>query len=280
MGTPTASVAQVTVNPKALEPLGGGSAPLSGANAVSPHPEHRRMSAHRRHRSERAKPVAPATAEQKPSSAKPAESGKAEPGKVESGKAGSGKEEAKRPSTTKEEAKQPSTTENPAIAPTSHSLVHEPPVVPLAPPPVATLAPLSPPPPSHPAPPPRPAPVVAGAAGEVLPIPDGLRLTFGAGSADLNPETDAALQKLAHDTAAKPGATVTVLAYAAGSLDDPSTPRRLALSRALAARTVLLAAGVNSTHIYLRALGSNSGEGPPDRVDVTVTAPVAAKPAQ
>jgi outer membrane protein OmpA-like peptidoglycan-associated protein len=153
-------------------------------------------------------------------------------------------------------------------------------VVPPAPPPVVTLAPLEPPPPAHPAPPPQPAPVVAGAGGEALPLPDGLRLTFGSGSTDMNPQTDAALHKLAHEAAGKPNATVTVTAYAAGESDDPSTPRRLSLSRALSARTVLISQGIDSTHIYLRALGSNADGGPPDRVDVTVNGPAAAKPEQ
>ena len=61
------------------------------------------------------------------------------------------------------------------------------------------------------------------------------------------------------------------MAYAAGSAEDPSTPRRLSLARALAARAVLLHEGVASTRIYVRALGA-SGSGaaglPPDRVEV------------
>ncbi|MBV9756580.1 MAG: hypothetical protein JO047_05955, partial [Alphaproteobacteria bacterium] len=55
--------------------------------------------------------------------------------------------------------------------------------------------------------------------------------------------------------------------------DDPSTPRRLSLSRALTARQVLLDRGMGSTHIYVRALGANAGDGPPDRVDVTLNLP-------
>lgn len=241
-GPPTSAAAPVTVNPKALEPLGG--APPVHPSSTAHHPSHGRASAHH-HGTATARPAAPAKAEQA-NRAKPAATGQA-----------------------------------PAAPPGPRSLVKQPPVVPLAPPPEVTLAPLQPPPPAHPAPPVQPAPVVAGAAGEALPIPDGLRLTFGSGSTDLNPETDAALQKLAHEAAAKPGTTVTVLAYAAGAPDDPSTPRRLSLSRALSARTVLISQGINSTHIYLRALGSNAGKGPPDRVDVTVNGQAAAaKPEQ
>ena len=41
-----------------------------------------------------------------------------------------------------------------------------------------------------------------------------------------------------------------VMAYAAGTPEDPSTPRRLSLSRALAVRRVLMADGVASARIY------------------------------
>jgi outer membrane protein OmpA-like peptidoglycan-associated protein len=241
-GTPTPAPAQVTVNPKALEPLGG-AAPHSSESGTARHPARGRAPAHH-HATPKPAPSEAVKTEQ-PNAAKPA-----------------------------------ATNHAPVPPPGPRSMVRQPPVVPPAPPPVVRLAPLEPPPPAHPAPPLQPAPVVAGAAGEALPIPDGLRLTFGSGSTDLNPETQAALQKLAHEAAAKPDVTVTVTAYAAGAPDDPSTPRRLSLSRALSARTVLVSQGISSTHIYLRALGPDAGGGPPDRVDVMVTGPAAAKPEQ
>ncbi len=143
-------------------------------------------------------------------------------------------------------------------------------VVPPAPPPVAVLQPLSPPPPAHPVAAPDPAPVVAEAKGEAKPIIDGIRVTFGSGSFDLNATTNAALRKVAKDA---PTGIFNVVAFSAGVADDPSTPRRLSLSRALAARSLLIAEGIPSTRIYVRALGANVGDGPPDRVDVTVTIP-------
>ncbi len=147
------------------------------------------------------------------------------------------------------------------------------PVVPAGPPPPAVLAPLSPPPPAHPNTPPPPAPVLADAPGIVSALPDGTRITFGPQRSDLNPATNAAISDLAHKS---PDGTFNVLAYAAGNTDDPSTPRRLSLSRALNARSVLIAAGIPSTHIYVRALGPNITRSqpdiPPDRVDITVTA--------
>lgn len=232
------AAAQVSVNPKALEPLG-----RHHPEASAPHSTHHRHSRHHRAATHhRRATVRRHGAEKKAEQAKPA---------------------AHRPPATHAEP----TARGP------RSLVKQPPVVPLTPPPAPVLAPLEPPPPKHPAPPPQPVPVVAGAMGEAMALPDGLRLTFAAGSADLNPATDAALQKLAHEAAAKPDTTITVNAYAAGSPDDPSSPRRLSLTRALIARAVLLAEGIGSTRIFVRALGANIGDGPPDRVDVTVSAP-------
>ena len=93
--------------------------------------------------------------------------------------------------------------------------------VPLAPPP----APVLPPPlivPTRPPAPPAPAPVAADAPGAAAPIPDGLRVTFGEGRADLNPGTETALRTLAHGAPAE--TSFTVAAFAPGAPEDPSTP--------------------------------------------------------
>jgi hypothetical protein len=73
--------------------------------------------------------------------------------------------------------------------------------------------------------------------------------------------------------AAPPGdaTTFNVLAYAPGKPDDPSTARRISLSRAMAVRSALVASGVPSARIFVRALGEQFGDGPPDRVDIGVT---------
>lgn len=162
----------------------------------------------------------------------------------------------------------------------------QPPAAPLQPPtPPQPLVPLAPPPlpvipapvavPVRPAPPPAPPTIVADAPGAATPIQDGLRLTFGADSSDLNAATDAALRALVHDATSKPGTetTYSVTAYAAGTPEDPSTPRRLSLSRALAVRSVLINAGVASVRIYVKALGAASptiADGPPDRTDIVL----------
>lgn len=62
-----------------------------------------------------------------------------------------------------------------------------------------------------------------------------------------------------------------MLAYAPGKPDDPSTARRISLSRAMAVRSALVADGVPSARIFVRALGEQYGDGPPDRVDLSVT---------
>ncbi len=51
-----------------------------------------------------------------------------------------------------------------------------------------------------------------------------MRITFGAGTADLNPSTDDALRQVAREVKADPAVDLNVLAYAAGVPDDPSTP--------------------------------------------------------
>ena len=165
--------------------------------------------------------------------------------------------------------------------PSTSAAAHPPAPAPAAPAP--PLVPVAPPaPPVIPAPvavpvrptqaPPLPA-VAADAPGIATAIHDGLRLTFGADRADLNPATDAALRALVHDAASSPGTTFTITAFAAGTPEDPSAPRRLSLSRALAVRSVLIHEGVASIHIYVKALGATSpgiADGPADRADIVI----------
>jgi outer membrane protein OmpA-like peptidoglycan-associated protein len=147
-----------------------------------------------------------------------------------------------------------------------------PPVVPIAPPPL----PVVPPPivvPVRPAVPPPPATVTADAPDTVKPIEGGVRITFGPGRSDLNPATAEALRELAHGAPA--GSSFAVTAYAPGTPDDPSTPRRLSLSRVLTVRSLLIAEGIASSRIYPKALGSTGpiADGPADRADLVVTRP-------
>ena len=157
---------------------------------------------------------------------------------------------------------------NPATrpAPARQSL----PTVPTTPPPIASLPPPTPVP-VRPTTPPI-IPIAADAPGSTSPLPSGLRVTFGADRSDLSPATVEALRQYAATLGGSESTTVTLMAYAAGVAEDPSTPRRLSLARALAARAVLLDAGVASTRIYPRAMGpapEASTDAPPDRVDLT-----------
>ncbi len=136
-----------------------------------------------------------------------------------------------------------------------------------APPPAAVLPPpVEAPRPAPSAPP--PVPVLPDAAGEFTPIPGGVRITFGPATADLNPNTANAIREIAREVKADPAVDLNVYAYAAGVPDDPSTPRRLSLSRALAVRALLISEGIVSTRIYPRALGATVADGPPDHVDL------------
>jgi outer membrane protein OmpA-like peptidoglycan-associated protein len=131
---------------------------------------------------------------------------------------------------------------------------------------------------------------VAGADTAAAATANGLRVTFGKDVTDLSPaiadQIKALLQSVPDSgTGTAETKSFEVVAYATGTPSDPSTARRLSLSRALAVRSVLLADGVPSARIYVRALGSQSGapqsgaseprgslsgDAPADRVDLTV----------
>ncbi|MDP9095036.1 MAG: hypothetical protein M3N26_00535 [Pseudomonadota bacterium] len=145
------------------------------------------------------------------------------------------------------------------------------PAIPVSPPAILALPPPVAVPLAHPAPPPV-VPLADDAPGTAMAIPNGLRVSFGTDRADLSPATAAALTQFADGLVAQPTASINLFAYAAGSPDDPSTPRRLSLQRALAARAVLMKAGIPSPRIYPRALGPAGGS-EPDRVDVVTGSP-------
>jgi outer membrane protein OmpA-like peptidoglycan-associated protein len=95
-------------------------------------------------------------------------------------------------------------------------------------------------------------------------------LTFTPDQTDLSPEGMAAIKHLIAATPSGDSTTFNVQAYAPGTPDDPSTARRMSLSRAMAIRSALIAEGVPSARIFVRALGAQHGNGPADRADVTV----------
>ncbi len=142
---------------------------------------------------------------------------------------------------------------------------------------------IAPPPivlPAHPPPPPPAIPVLPHAAGVATPLPDGgTMITFGPGHAELNPDTLAAIQAIATEALAKPEIIIGITAWAPGTKDDPSTPRRLSLDRALAARAVLINAGIPSQRIRAIAKGMNDiGTASPDRAEIEKILPPPPKP--
>ena len=64
---------------------------------------------------------------------------------------------------------------------------------------------------------------------------------------------------------------IQLFAYSGHTSNSPSDARRLSLSRALAAREILMKNRVRSTRIEVRALGNRSIDGPADRIDVIIT---------
>ena len=151
--------------------------------------------------------------------------------------------------------------------------------LPTAPPASIALAPIAPPPPPAQAAPPSPPPISDSATSAATATGGGLRVTFGTGESDLSPASAAAIHRLVQAVPPGDSTSFNVVAYAAGTPEDPSTARRLSLARALAVRSALIADGISSSRIYVRALGSNAGDATPDRVDLAVLGGNAAVPA-
>jgi outer membrane protein OmpA-like peptidoglycan-associated protein len=138
--------------------------------------------------------------------------------------------------------------------------------VPEKPAPAATVAlPIAPP--AVPVAPTAPPPVA-----EAPKPATSIRIPFAAEQTDLSKDGIAAVEKLIETAYANSTSNFSVVAYASGKPDDPSSARRLSLARALAARTVLQNNSVPSRKITVRALGNQAGDGPPDRVDIVASA--------
>ncbi|MDE2516951.1 MAG: OmpA family protein, partial [Rhodospirillales bacterium] len=131
-------------------------------------------------------------------------------------------------------------------------------------------------PPAMPAAPPQPpvAPVAAppspAAHAAARPAPAPITIVFAKNATDLSDADIARLKALAAATQQGPEVSFDVTAYASGTPEDPSSARRLSLSRGLAVRAALVSAGVPSVRIYVRAMGLATGPGTPDRADVSV----------
>ncbi|MGP1257167.1 MAG: OmpA family protein [Kiloniellales bacterium] len=94
------------------------------------------------------------------------------------------------------------------------------------------------------------------------------RVLFTDGQDEVAAEGNAALNDLAQSLQADESRRIQLLAYAAGDSSQVNQARRLSLSRALAVRQFLIAQGIRSTRMDVRALGNNIPDGPPNRVDI------------
>jgi outer membrane protein OmpA-like peptidoglycan-associated protein len=100
-------------------------------------------------------------------------------------------------------------------------------------------------------------------------LPAGANRILYTGESDDVPSTaNGDLDKVASAMQSDQNMRVQILAYAAGTEDTESKARRKSLARGLAIRSYLIKAGVPSTRIDVRALGSKADGGPADRVDI------------
>ena len=157
------------------------------------------------------------------------------------------------------------------VAPAQAASTPAAPTVAASAPAASTDLPIGPPPVAAIEPPPARTASVQPVPESPKPAVANLRIPFGADQTDLGKEGTAALDALLHSAYEGGPPAFTILAYAAGSPDDPSSARRLSLARAMAARNALMSDGVPSRRITVRALGSQAAGGPPDRVDVSAT---------
>ncbi len=146
------------------------------------------------------------------------------------------------------------------------------PALPTAAPPPAAAAPklaeATPPPPAATAKPPPPA-----SAPDALPKgADRLTLPFFAQESDVPPAEAAMLRDFGQRHGAAAQYIVRAFASAPAGDDDPSTPRRISLSRAQSVSAALLDAGVPGDRVRLLALGTTGGA-PADRVEVIAMPP-------
>lgn len=118
-----------------------------------------------------------------------------------------------------------------------------------------------------------PAPAQTASRSPSVPLGDGTRVAFTGEDTELNDAGKQALAGVVQKLQAQPTMRVQLLAYASGTPDQASKARRTSLSRALSVRTYLLAQGVQSTRIDVRALGNTTDEQPVDRVDAIYAKP-------
>ena len=121
-------------------------------------------------------------------------------------------------------------------------------------PPVAEQAPAEP----------KPASVARTAKPEESAGKVAMSLTFAKDKSDVDPEMKAKIANVAKEIKSS-GASVRVVSYATGTDGEQSTARRIALSRALQVRALLMEQGVDQFKIVPQALGNAKNT---DQVDL------------
>lgn len=118
---------------------------------------------------------------------------------------------------------------------------------------------------------------------EIVPVQDansqildqkdhGLRVQFSGDRTDMNEVTINAIHHFGERTAQHPEQRLILHSFAILPGDDRSMPRRIALKRALAVRSLLIRSGVATTRIYPIAQGRPdiTDHAPANRLDITV----------
>lgn len=280
LATSAVSHAQIVTNSQALDSLGGAApvaAPPTPAAPVHEAAPRRTTTPARTETRRRVVEKPQTTTAQK----KETSSGKnTQPAATAPKSAPATKPVTKAPAETKPSAA-PAPVAKAAPAPAQETKSVTPAAQPRKPPPPATIPNAPPalpqltPAPSdvevHPFPvPPQPT-VDLKAQGTVTPIEGGVRITFAPEAATLNPETHQAILAFGQRLSDKPHVRALIDAYSSGAVDDPSLPRRMALARGLAARSVLMNGGTPSTRIYVRVIGlpkQSAPNTPQDYIDI------------
>jgi outer membrane protein OmpA-like peptidoglycan-associated protein len=180
---------------------------------------------------------------------------------------------------SKDESKPTAAEAPPQVAPVQTASVTPAETKPAAPPAETPPAPAQTPPPPTPqvaALPSAPKPLTPPPQPEAAPQPEkpgqpsnNFRVLFVVESDQLQDPAPGDLDGLAAKLKTN-DQRLQIIAYASGSADQSSAARRLSLKRALTVREFLIERGVRSTRMDVRALGNQSGEGPPDRVDIVL----------
>jgi outer membrane protein OmpA-like peptidoglycan-associated protein len=112
-------------------------------------------------------------------------------------------------------------------------------------------------------------PAPAAQNGDGAPAAGQVRLLYAPDVDELADTAQKQLDEIVQKLNGDENLRVQIFAYASGAPDAESNARRKSLARGLNVRAYLIKAGIRSTRIEIRALGSKVPDGgPADRVDV------------